>query len=285
MGRSFLFILSAAFFFGLIAGKTNAEGRQTIDLDGDWKIAQGKMDAPPQLFDRKVPVPGLVDMALPAFEEVGVKSPQREAFWYRKVFRIKGDVPAVATLRVAKAFFGTRVYLNGQLVGEHLPLFTPGYFDLKKELKGRGASNDLVIRVGANPEAIPVTIPRGLDGEKSKYIPGIFDSVQLILSGTPNLLRVQAAPDITRGSVHVQALLQNAAASTPVTFTVKETASGIVVGTATNSEATVAPDRGKNDRCRYTHCSQPSLVARGSLSLHARGQDAGGPDRDPLWHA
>ena len=211
------------------------DDRQTLSLDGEWDIAQGTMDTPPAQFTSKVPVPGLVDLAQPAFTEVGLKSPQREAFWYRKKFQVDGPIPAVATLRIAKAFFGTKVYLNGVVLGEHLPLFTPGYFDVQKNLLGAGKENELIIRVGATPDALPDTLPRGHDGEKSKYIPGIVDSVQVILSGTPNLVRIQAAPDITLGKVHVQALVHNAGAdaSTSVTFTVKEKLSGTVVGMVT----------------------------------------------------
>jgi beta-galactosidase len=221
---------------------SRSEDRKTLSLDGGWDIAEGTMESPPVQFSAKVPVPGLVDMAQPAFTDVGVKSPQREAFWYRKTFQLDRPVPAVATLRIAKAFFGTKVYLNGVVVGEHLPLFTPGYFDVQKNLMGAGKENELIIRVGATPDALPPTLPRGHDGEKSKYIPGIFDSVQLILSGTPNLVHIQAAPDISHDKVHIQAQVHNAGpdASTPVTFTVKEKKSGTVVGTVTAPDVQIS---------------------------------------------
>ena len=241
------FLISLLLFLPRMIVTGADTSRLTIPLDGQWDLAQGSMEVPPTQFDRKVPVPGLVDMAQPPFDEVGVKSAQREAFWYRKVFHLDGAVPAVATLFVPHAFFGTRVYLNGVQIGEHLPLFTPGYFDLQKNLVGNGKDNELLIRVGAFTDMVPVTEPRAHDHEKEKYIPGIFDTVQLILSGTPNLVRVQAAPDIVHDSVHVQALVHNsgADASTPVTFTVKETRSGTVVGTATLSGVDVAASQDK----------------------------------------
>ena len=61
------------------------------------------MGAVPAEFDPPVPVPGLVDEARPAFAEVGQKSAKREAFWYRRTFRVKGEVPAVAMLKLHKA--------------------------------------------------------------------------------------------------------------------------------------------------------------------------------------
>jgi len=54
------------------------ELRRTISLNGTWEIAEGAMDKPPAAFDRKIPVPGLVDMASPAFVDVGLKSDMRE---------------------------------------------------------------------------------------------------------------------------------------------------------------------------------------------------------------
>jgi len=117
------------------------------------------------------PVPGLVDQAQPPFAEVGQASPQREAFWYRRTFKVKGEVPAVALLKVHKAAYGARVFLNGISLGEHLPSFTPGYFDARAALKGNGAANQIVIAIGASPAALPKDVSSGYDIEKSRYVP------------------------------------------------------------------------------------------------------------------
>lgn len=173
--------------------------RTVLSLDATWDIAEGTISEAPARFEHRVPVPGLVDEARPAFSGVGQTNWVREAFWYRRTFRVKGEVPAVATLKIHKAAYGSRVYLNGVLLGEHLASFTPGYFDARPALRGGGASNELVIRVGASRDSVPPTIPSGWDFEKVRYIPGIFDSVELILSGTPNLVRVQVAPELPAG--------------------------------------------------------------------------------------
>ena len=47
-------------------------------------------------------------------------------------------MPEVALLKIHKACYGTRVILNGHDLGEHLPCFTPAYFDVKPFLKGDG---------------------------------------------------------------------------------------------------------------------------------------------------
>ena len=45
--------------------------------------------------------------------------PRREAFWYRRTFTLKESLPDVAKLKIGKAMFGTRVCLNGKLLGDH----------------------------------------------------------------------------------------------------------------------------------------------------------------------
>src|SRR5512133_754710 len=115
-----------------------AAARRVVSLNGTWQIAEGSMDRQPEQFEHEVAVPGLVDMAKPAFAEVGRKSDRRQAFWYRRTFALDGSVPAVARLKIRKASFGTRVWINGQLAGEHLPCFTPGEFDVQRFLKTAG---------------------------------------------------------------------------------------------------------------------------------------------------
>ncbi len=236
---------------GLAAPEGAADKRLTLLLDGSWHIAEGGLNTVPPAFEREVPVPGLVDMARPPFVDPGPKvprrddatprqDPRRDAFWYRRTFRVDGAIPAVARLKVRKAMFGTRVILNGQLLGDHLPCFTPGYFDAKPALKT--GENEVLIRVGAGRDAVGPAIPSGFDCEKERYIPGIFDSVELILSGTPHFTQLQTAPDIAAGAVRVQAVLGNAgeAAQADVTFIVREAKSGREAGRVTRQRVSLA---------------------------------------------
>jgi hypothetical protein len=218
--------------------------RQMLSLDGAWEIAEGPMAACPGRFDHKVVVPGLIDMAQPAFAEVGVASKRREAFWYRRTFHIDGPVPAVATLKVHKAMFGARAILNGTPLGDHLPSFTPGLFDAHQAL--RTGQNELVIRVGAFRDAVPKYVPSGWDYEKYRFTPGIFDSVELILTGDPHILRVQAVPDLDKQAVTVHAWVEGSAqGAAGLKFTVREASSGRIVG---QSECTTAPAAGGSER-------------------------------------
>jgi Glycosyl hydrolases family 2, sugar binding domain. len=194
----------------LIAGcQNNTSVRSTISLNGTWQITDGGKDKVPSKFDRTITVPGLVTLAKPAFINPAPPLPDRktidnntelfynqrdslrETYWYHRTVSITQDIPEIALLKVGKAMFGTRVYLNGTYIGEHLPCFTPGYFDLKKAIhKG---DNDLVIAVGASRSSIPSDMPDGFDYEKVRYISGIFDNVDLILSGTPYVQKIGRA--------------------------------------------------------------------------------------------
>ncbi len=138
-----------------------AVGRRTILLDGTWQLAEGQVDQQPTQFDRKVPVPGLVDLAQPGFAPGTFNSSKRlfgpadaalaqRSYWYRREFVLEGDVPAVATLLVRKAAYGSTVYLNGTKVGESMASFSANWYDVRGALRGGGATNELVIRVGAS---------------------------------------------------------------------------------------------------------------------------------------
>jgi len=226
--------------------------RRSILLDGVWEVAEGSLDVMPDKFVRKVPVPGLVDMADPAFIDPGPrvaerhlwdqKDHRRDAFWYRRTFELTGPIPAVSLLKVSKAMFGTRVFLNGNLLGDHLPCFTPGFFDARAALKS--GLNTLVVRIGADRAAVVGRAESAHDGEKDRYIPGIFDSIELILSGTPHIEKVQIVPDIDNHSVSAHVWLQyaNGPATEKLQVTVRESSTGRVAGTSESEVSAPAGD-------------------------------------------
>jgi len=224
-----LLVVFAVFFAGCTE---NVGPRRIINLDGTWAIAEGDMDSIPQQFTHSVPVPGLVDMAEPAFVEVGKKSDKRQAFWYRRTFSVKGAISEVALLKIHKAKYGTKVFLNGKPVGEHLPCFTPALLDVKNFLKGSGKQNELIIRVGANRESVLQGQPAGWDFEKYLYIPGIYDSVELVLTGKPYIVNVQTVPDISAQKVRIITELQwpNTSGYASISYEVSQAKTGKFVG-------------------------------------------------------
>jgi len=279
---NFLFLwLSGCLFMAPPAAEA-AAARRTVSLDGTWQLAEGATNQRPAQFDHQVPVPGLVDQAVPAIDPrrfadrapfgspVSDGALKDRAFWYRREFKIEGDVPAVASLLVRKAAYGSTVYLNGAKVGESQAAFTASRYDVRASLRGRGAANELVIRVGAARDSLNRTVPRGQDYEKARYIPGLFDSVELELSGTPHFVEVQTAPDITNKRVRVQARVRNTgpARAGTLKFLVREAKSGKVAGQlatafpslATGAETTVDV-RVPVARCRLWSPEDPFLYA------------------------
>jgi beta-galactosidase len=89
----------------------------------------------------------------------------------------------------------------------------------------------LIVRVGADRESLPEGMPTGWDFEKYLYIPGIYDSVELILAGAPYIERVQTVPDIERSKVKVVAEIENVGApeSLDLHFRLCEASTGRIV--------------------------------------------------------
>jgi hypothetical protein len=80
--------------------------------------------------------------------------------------------------------------------------------------------------------------------EKARYIPGIYDSVELVLSGTPHVERVQAVPLVEEKAVRVAAVLKNAgpaAARAALRITVREAAGGKEAGAAASEPLALGP--------------------------------------------
>lgn len=234
-------------------------GRIMISLNGTWQIADGGKDALPSVFDHTITVPGLITLAKPAFRDAAPrlydkmdnrdklelfydrKDTLRETYWYHRTFNLEQDIPAVVLLKVGKAMFGTRVYLNGTFIGEHLPCFTPGYFDLRNSV--RKGENELIIAVGASRCSLPPDIPDGFDYEKVRYISGIYDNVELILSSTPYIQSVQVAPDVDKRIARVRTNILTGvnSPSSRVDFIIREAATGKVAGHFTTGKLSFGP--------------------------------------------
>ncbi len=232
---------------GLFYASANAAAaRFTQPLDGRWQIADGKSpDAVPSEFNHTVPVPGLANLAQPAFPAVdafisrenlanrvraglvpadwltnywtGKVDQDRDYFWYHKTFRAPA-ARAVALLKINKAQFGTAVWLNGQKLGEYAGCFTASYFRLNEAIRWE-QENTLVIRIGAHPAVLPDTYPTGSDFEKIKWTPGIYDSVSLIFCDNPVIASIQVAPRLASSEITIQTTVKNYAA-TPAQFNV-----------------------------------------------------------------
>jgi len=183
-------------------------------LDGTWELADGSLtDTPPTTFDRKVPVPGLVTLATPAFEHVGEAWPaaasgeKLRAFWYRTTFDVAETDYHRSSLRVGRVKYGVKAWLNGQAIGSGPGAFTAHQWAAGDALK-KGA-NELLIRVGGDPRAVATSQPTHQDLEKDRWIPGIYGTVSLRQHHSPqiNVFKVVALPET--GEVRVQVELYN----------------------------------------------------------------------------
>ncbi|MFC1551334.1 sugar-binding domain-containing protein [Candidatus Latescibacterota bacterium] len=226
-------------------GSGKSSTRDIISLNGTWNIAEGPMDSMPNEFPEEVTVPGLTDMASPSFNDVGMKSDQRDAFWYQKSFTIDTAVPETALLKIHKAKYGIKVFLNGSEVGESQSCFTPNVFDISKFLAGNGEINSLIIRVGAQPDAIDTNMPSGHDFEKLTYIPGIYDDVELILTGSAHIIRAQIAPNPASGAIRIVTIVENSSVTSETSdvileYTVRESSTGKTVAHVNGSSKTIS---------------------------------------------
>ncbi len=237
----FVFLLIAGL---LITGCKSGDGfdnRSYISLDGQWELEETYSPGPvPSGFSRTIPVPGIADMAKPAFDSIGYNQSGNRYLWYKKTFTLDENMPVVR-LKINKAKFGTKVYVNGNVVGSRLYCFTPTIFEIQDYLIEPGKQNELLIRVGAAPKSLPDTIPYGHDFEKIKYLPGIYDEVKLIGSGNPYISNVQIAPDIENPHIKVQVLLEGVSqpGNLQLTYKISEDSSGNVV-----AEGEHVPDPG-----------------------------------------
>jgi len=199
--------------------------RKVMSLNGTWECTKGAEATIPTTFGATVPVPGLISMT------TGTTG-SGSWWWYRKSFTLTETQSQVALIKIHKAKYGTRVYLNGTLVGEHLPCHTPGYFNIRPYINFSG-SNVLVVRTGAQ-SSLPSSLFDAKDFEKTTFPPGIYDAVELIMCNSPRVVSVQTAPALNN-TVKIIAAIKNessASYSGSVTYTVRRVDNNATVGEA-----------------------------------------------------
>ena len=203
--------------------------RKIISLNGEWEIAKtDTFTIMPQEFTSKVPVPGLIDLANPALDTNHFYN--HGTYWYKTNFTISQDYPDLVRLKIGKVRYRARVYLNNKYVGEHLYCFTSALFDIREFLNPAGEKNELLIGVGT-ANNLPDTVIWGSDFEKLTYIPGIYDDVNLILSGSPFISNIQAVPLIEEKKVRIVADIDDGGNDKKISFSylIKELKSGKAV--------------------------------------------------------
>ncbi|MCL2142564.1 MAG: hypothetical protein FWH46_06835, partial [Methanimicrococcus sp.] len=175
-------------------------------LDGEWMIVKTEGELPVGGYSSVIPVPGLVDLAVPAIDTAGTVYLDGW-YWHKRQFDLENTDFDKIELKIHKAKYHTKVYINGQFAGENQYCFTPSYFDIKPFLLPAGQTNEIVVGIGCRPQ-LADTIPDGHDFEKIKYIPGIYDHVEITLSNKPYINNIQCVPNVVDEKLRVVAEIE-----------------------------------------------------------------------------
>jgi hypothetical protein len=162
--------------------------------------------------------------------------------WYRKHLTVQADWIASKriVLEFEAAFQDAQVYVNGQLMGEHLGGFTGFYFDITSAV----TAGDNVIAVRVNNLWNPQIAPRAGDW---LFMGGIHRDVYLVVTDPLHVTYYGTFVTTTQSSttaatVDVQTEIKNenaAAANCSVTTTIVD-ASNAVVATMTSTQSIAA---------------------------------------------
>lgn len=202
--------------------------RDTIPLNGTWDLTvEPAGSGIPDTYDGTVPVPGLGDMASFSIDSFGLPFSIKRNLWYRKQVSIGAVEDRIVTLKIHRAKFGHTLYVNGSEAGSSEHCFSASEYDIT-ELLHEHTENEIVVRVGAYPDNLEEPVIWGSDFEKLKYQPGIYDDVELILSGTERLDNVQVAPDPDSGMLRVGVVMTRDRARA-LSYNILEKGSGLAV--------------------------------------------------------
>ena len=181
----------------------SAKVRNEFSLNGLWELQAGSGEKRPQKYLSVVPVPGLVDLAVPSYNWDEV-----DYHWYRTHFTVDDDeMPTLAFLRINQAQFGTVAWLNGKEIGSSISCYTSQEYRIDSVLKLNDL-NELIVRIGAKG-TLPPESAVGKDQEKERFIPGVWGDVSLMFCGNPRIQHVQIIPHIDKAIAEVVVTLEN----------------------------------------------------------------------------
>ncbi len=202
-------LVSVAVF--LFSANSVSAQRHQMNLSGEWEFEQTVKAYPPRKFTKKIPVPGLVDLAHPRidqYDELFMGDQDPKYSWYRSEFSVPPEqVGQRAILTILKSRFNTQVILNDTDLGTYMECSTPIECDLTNYLK-RDSENVLMIRVD-DISRIPVQSAFSMDIEQFTYIPGIWDEVFITFTGPVRVARSLCLPDANHERLKVKILLEN----------------------------------------------------------------------------
>lgn len=209
--KSILILLTLALGITAFAvyGMNRNKLRNTISLNGMWDVAltlDGQSDVIPEIFDHRIPVPGLWPLLEPAEEYR-----ENGAMWYKTTYHAPKKLSPRVVLRIAKAEFGRAIFVNGEKVDFYPYNFSASETDIRPYLKP-GDDNEIVIRVKSAADVLndgSPTAHNGSDYERLTYQMGLYDDVSIIESGWPAISNIETNADLEQGMVKVRVTLFN----------------------------------------------------------------------------
>ncbi len=221
MKKQILFLL-CLFPFLAMAG-----GRVTIPLNGQWEFEQTKTAFPPKKFTRRIPVPGLVHLAIPRIAQYDLffqrpeESEMQEQFnflhldytpmynWYKRTVRFDKSLEGQQLhLTIRKSQYVTVVYVNGRLIGRSIECYTPIELNITEAVRF-GEENEILILVG-DRAWLPGEAAGSTDKEKVRYLPGIWDDVFVTATGRIKVDKTLFLPSLAEKKVTVKTRLLSA---------------------------------------------------------------------------
>jgi beta-galactosidase len=128
--------------------------------------------------------------------------------WYRKSMLIdKKHENSKVLLRIRKSQYVTQVYINGIDMGTSVECYTPIEMPITRALKF-GEENEILIKVG-DRFWLPPQAAGSTDKEKEHYLPGIWDDVELIVSGDIQVNNTLFLPDAKNGKVKAKVRIRS----------------------------------------------------------------------------
>ena len=194
-------------------------------LNGLWSYAIAPADADrPNAFDGQILVPFAVESALSG---VAKRVEADQALWYERSLPVTNDQLAEGRrllLHFGAVDWHARVYVNGNLAGEHKGGYDPFTIDLTDSV----TPGDNTLHVQAVDPQDTKPIPTGkqtIEPEGIWYTPltGIWQTVWLESVPATSIRSLKITPDVDAGSVRVSA---DVAGQTPNALNLRVTVSG-----------------------------------------------------------
>ncbi len=177
--------------------------RNTFSLNGTWELQPATVDTVPNSFLHTIPVPSVVDISRPPYE-------WRKAsyHWHKIKFSIDGmNSSQYVFLRIGQSQYGTRVVLNGSIVGESISCYTSQEYRIDPWIRN-AEGNCLLVRIGKR-SSLPPESAVGNDQERQEFIPGIWGDVSLVVTSGIRVKRTQIIPNLNDESAEAQIVLEN----------------------------------------------------------------------------